>query len=519
MRLLYLLFLFRIVLSASSTGPKIVRLKLQKQIPTVEPEDLFSEQYSGTVQRYSKYADTLSIQPAKGVASFYSNKFASSSGSSGSGVSFEVVNNNDQAYYANISLGTPPQHMVVQIDTGSAAFWVGGIECNKAGLCNDLSPFDPAASSTFSDTSNGAVTNVTYGVGMVSGKMSGDVLSWGDLQLARQQFILVDYEDPIIASQQAKAVTGLVGFAYQGGLKANVSSPGYYQTPIAAFIANGLISQPMFSLWLNGSTIGGIQADGGGEMILGGIDPELCSSPPRYYPVSKIANNYFWMIQMTSIKTTKGFDVNNPTAAPSVKTLKTKGSATTYAIIDSGTTFIIVDPNFYSQQLIPSLQKNSIGEPVGLVMDATGATRVSCKDSQRLPSVGFTFGGPGIVASNEPLFEITWQDYVFSDSKGCFLGFVAMNAKSLGDGNSPVWILGDSFLRKVYSVYDMGNGGRVGLAYSAKTGSAFVEGLEPVVDARNGKSNTVGVGVAVSHAFRISAGGVGAFILFSLVLL
>ncbi|KAJ3067010.1 hypothetical protein HDU98_009763 [Podochytrium sp. JEL0797] len=388
-----------------------------------------------------------------------------------------------------VSIGTPPQPAVVQIDTGSSAFWVGSKACNIVGPCNDKTPFDPSLSSTFSDFSQGKFSNITYGAGAIGGNLSTDVVMWGSFQVPKQPFILVSYEDPIVASQQAKTVTGLVGFAYQGGLRPNTSSVGYYQTPFWTLASSGTIALPMFSLWLNGTTVGGIQATNGGEIVLGGTDPDHYSGNISYYPIATVSNSYYWTIMLTGCQTIKGFDVTNPNAAPSVNVIPI--TSTQWAIMDSGTTFILVDPNFFRLQLLPSLQANAISTPVKTTTDANGATRVNCQDAQRLPAIGFTFGGPGI-GNSEPVFQITWQDYVASDAQGCFLGFQQQNAKSLGDGTSPVWIFGDVFLRKIFSVYDMGNGGRVGLANAANTAKALsvpltVESI-PTGVAGNGKA-------------------------------
>ena len=68
------------------------------------------------------------------------------------GVSVDVINDDRVLYLVNISVGTPPQPMSVQLDTGSSDLWIPSIDsticrdgfCGEAGSCklNSLtSPF------------------------------------------------------------------------------------------------------------------------------------------------------------------------------------------------------------------------------------------------------------------------------------------------------------------------------------------------------------------------------------------
>jgi len=126
----------------------------------------------------------------------------------------------------------------------------------------------------------------------------------------------------------------------------------------------------------------------------------------------------------------------------------------TPAVLDSGTTLT----------LLPNSLASLVFEEVGASVDnSLGATVVPCTLSKNTGTLNFGFGGQGgpvvKVAMSElvlPLTAPNGKSVTYPDgSQACQLGIQAA-------GNLPI-LLGDTFLRSAYVVYDLVNN-RIGLA-------------------------------------------------------
>ncbi|KAF9899433.1 Vacuolar protease A, partial [Lobosporangium transversale] len=114
------------------------------------------------------------------------------------------------------------------------------------------------------------------------------------------------------------------------------------------------------------------------------------------------------------------------------------------AVIDTGSSLIVLQ----------TAMAEMINKEIGAKKNFAGQYVVECSTVPNLPNFSFFFG--------KTEYTLKGEDYVLNAGGSCLSGFMGMDfPEQLGD----LWIVGDVFLRKYYSAYDLGNN-RVGFAPS-----------------------------------------------------
>jgi saccharopepsin len=301
-------------------------------------------------------------------------------------------------YFSEITIGTPPQSFKVVLDTGSSNLWVPSSECGSI-ACYLHSKYDSSSSSTYK--SNGTSFDIQYGSGSLSGFVSQDTVTIGDITIKGQDFAEATSE-PGLAFAFGR-FDGILGLGYDT-ISVNRIVPPFYK-----MIEQKLIDSPVFAFYL-------ADQEGQSEVVFGGVDSNHFKGKLTTIPLRRKA---YWEVDFDAIA--YGDDKAE---------LENTG-----IILDTGT----------SLNVLPSQLAEMLNAQIGAKKGYNGQYSIDCSKRDSLKDVTFTLAGHE--------FALGPHDYILEVSGSCISTFMGMDFPS---PPGPLAILGDAFLRRYYSVYDLG---------------------------------------------------------------
>jgi len=247
---------------------------------------------------------------------------------------------------------------------------------------------------------------IRYGSGPVAGFYSKDRIQIGDVEVADYTFAEVNDVSGLGKGYSIGKFDGICGMAWD-----SISVDGV-QTPVQALVASGKLPEPVFGFYIGDNKAG--------ELTLGGVNSAYYTGDFTYVPLK---DKSYWEIAMDSMK------LNDAVIDANTKS----------AIVDSGTS-LMAGPT----------------DVVSAIAKQLGATSILGKEyvigCDKEFSIAYTIGGQD--------YQLTNSEVNIADGPLCILGMMGIDIPA---PRGPLWILGDVFMRKYYTKFDVGQE-RIGFA-------------------------------------------------------
>ncbi|CAG8517200.1 8766_t:CDS:1 [Ambispora leptoticha] len=360
--------------------------------------DAIQQLEAASIPVFIASASKISLAKRNFNANNNSTAFATSSSTNSGKVVSSPINDegNDIGYFGPIQVGG--QTFNVVFDTGSADLWVPDQNCNDL-ACNSHKKFDQTLSKSFS--SNNAPFAIQYGTGSVSGVIAQETVSIFGAVSNNQTFGLTQTMSNDFANTEFDGILGM-GLDQLSSEKA--------KTPFTQLFEQKAVSSPVFSFFLGRKKD---STDTQSQLTLGGVDPTKFTGTINFNKL--VSQLGFWEIAL---------DDASVDGKPLGFTSKT-------AIIDTGTTLVIIPPN----------DAAALHAQIPGAVNQQGQFFVPC-DTKSV--IALTFGGVS--------YNISPKDLVrdpINQQNLCVSGFAG---GSIGGANQ--WLVGDTFLKNVVSAYD-----------------------------------------------------------------
>ncbi|KAI0757033.1 protease [Daedaleopsis nitida] len=304
----------------------------------------------------------------------------------------------DTYWVGKMTIGTPAQQFTIDFDTGSSDLWVPSTNCTME-ACAPKHKYTPSSTGVNLDHA----FYMYYGdSSAVHGETWSDTVSVAGVKVTDQPFSAVT---TITKSLAAEATDGILGLAFP-----SLSTITHPQSPfVNTAKAQGSLEAAVFGFKLS-------KPDSPSELYLGGTDSSLYKGQFEYHPV--VGKTGYW--QLGNGKVTIGSKV----VASDIQT-----------IMDSGTTLIYGPPDKVAA-LYDAIPGSSLYDAY------MGYYTIPCDAS--LSNVAFNWGGKD--------WMISAENFNAGQVGEGFECVGAVVGKDFGLGKD-TWLVGDSFLKNVYSAF------------------------------------------------------------------
>ncbi|KAF5331633.1 hypothetical protein D9611_007674 [Ephemerocybe angulata] len=355
-------------------------------------------------------------------------------GSTSDGVdsSFDLNSVHDLIYLADITVGG--KDYAVQLDTGSSDLFIKG-------------PTSPIPGTT----ETALMHNLSYAIGWAYGNIAYAPVEFLNISVQSQAFVDADNANNPALGYGAAGIAGL-GFTRLSSIDDALTKAG--STTGKSLLQNLFEANPnepnYMTFALQRSTENDDDVEG--SFTIGELEEEY-SAITGNAPISTwpIQNPYRWNVLLDAL-------IVNDTITPGTTNIVGAPSNKAVVLLDSGSSYTYAPP-----AIVEAIYKNVPGAALDT---ASGYWRVPCEVEINM---ALQIGGQVF-----PVHPLDVTPNVVSDSSKCIGSFVP---QALGPDWDFDWLIGDNFLRSVYSMYDFGD-----FDSSGKMGSPFIK-LLSIVDA------------------------------------
>jgi len=294
-------------------------------------------------------------------------------------------------------------------------------------------------------TSLNTTFEIQYGTGSAAGTLGMDRVQMAGFQVENQVFGVVS---SFSSNMLDPPVSGILGLGFQN--IAASQAPPFWQT-LARSV--GSLDEPVMAFHLSRfvDDASARNAEFGGSFTLGAVNTSLYIGEIDYQEIPDGKVNY-WTLELTGLSV-QSTDIDLP-------------DDQSYVAIDTGTT-LVGGPSDQIAQLYATIPGSAVGTG-----NYDGYYTYPCDTTV---SVSLRFGSSAI---NWPVSPSDFQLTKLSPEM-CLGAFFVLNPSG---GSAPTWIIGDTFLKNVYSVFRASDPPAVGFASLSETAIALngVQGELPM---------------------------------------
>lgn len=308
-----------------------------------------------------------------------------------------LTDHQDVYYTGPVQVGTPAQNFDVVYDTGSYNLVLEEKGCST---CTGQNFYDKSASSTFSQTDHNQYL-LGYGSALLLAERVHDKACFNGL-CTTSSYLLHPF-----TYQSGLDLDGIMGL-----------SPSNL-TVFAHLSSAGSIAQPIFGVALG-------KTNEISRVRFGGVDTTFMDDPTAPFQYAPLVNTDYWSVGYSGLK---------------IGTQDIFGTGATTAIVDSGTTVALLSTS-QTAAVVARLQATTTGltEIQQGLYGYAGPCPTSGAEDVTVTLAGENGANIDVVIPPHQYFELI--------QGSCYLRIM---------GSDQLVILGDVFMRNVYSVFDQGN--------------------------------------------------------------